>query len=326
MGLEDAANEVDVAITRDDPRGLAYENVFAGVPSFLRRKLVKDLGGIDLAVTGIPFDQAVTHRPGARFGPRAIREASTLLAGDPPYGWGFSPLEEFAIADAGDMAFDYAAVADVPGRIEAHVAAIIGTAGGCLTLGGDHSVTLPALRAHAARHGPLALLQFDAHSDTWTDDDPARVDHGTIVYKAVKEGLIDAARSVQVGIRVENEPVLGIERIDARTVHREGPERIAKRVRERLGEAPAYLTFDIDAFDPSAAPGTGTPVWEGLTPAEVAPLMRELAGVNVVGMDVVEVSPPFDHANMTAIMAAHVAYELICLWCWTRRRAPPDRT
>lgn len=319
MGLEDAANEVDVAITRDDPRGLAFENVFSGVPSFLRRKLTKSLDGADIAITGIPFDQSVTHRPGARFGPRALREASTTLAGDPPYGWGFSPLEHFSVVDAGDMAFDYAKVAEIPRLIQAHASRIIDTAGACLTLGGDHSITLPLLRAHAAKHGPLALLQFDAHSDTWIDDDPARVDHGTIIYKAVKEGLIDPAHSVQVGIRVQNEPTLGIQRIDARTVHAEGPETVAHMVRDRLGSAPTYLTFDIDAFDPSCAPGTGTPVWEGLTSAEVAPMLRALAGINLVGMDVVEVSPPFDHANMTAIMGAHVAYELICLWCWTRR-------
>ena len=319
MGLEDAANEVDVAVTRDDPKGLAYENVFAGVTSFLRRKLTKDLDGIDIAITGIPFDQAVTHRPGARFGPRALREASTMMAGDPPFGWGFSPLDDFAIADAGDMPFDYARVAEVPKLIEDHVAAIIEKAGACLTLGGDHSITLPVLRAHAARHGPLALLQFDAHSDTWVDDDPARVDHGTIIYKAVKEGLIDTEHSVQVGIRVENEPWLGIQRIDARTVHREGPEKIAGRILDRIDGRKTYLTFDIDAFDPSCAPGTGTPVWEGLTSAEVPPLLRALAGIDLAGMDVVEVSPPFDHANLTATMGAHVAYELICLWCWTRR-------
>ena len=178
MGLEDAANEVDVAFTRAEPRGLAYENVFAGVPSFLRRKLTKDLAGIDLAITGVPFDQSVTHRPGTRFGPRALREASTLQAGEPPYGWGFDPLGEFAIVDYGDMAFDYAKVAEVPGLIERHAASILDQGAACLTLGGDHSITLPLLRAHVARHGPLALVQFDAHSDTWVDDDRARVDHG----------------------------------------------------------------------------------------------------------------------------------------------------
>lgn len=319
MGLEDAANEVDVAITRSETRGLAYENVFSGVPSFLRRKLTKDLSGADIAVSGIPFDQAVTHRPGARFGPRAIREASTLMAGDPPFGWGFSPLEEFAVVDAGDIAFDYAKPGDVPASIEAHARAILQQGVACLTLGGDHSISLPLLRAHAAHHGPVALLQFDAHSDTWADDDQTRVDHGTIIYKAVKEGLILTEKSVQIGVRVENEPVLGIERISARDVHLHGFEHIASRIRDRLGDRPVYLSFDIDAFDPSHAPGTGTPVWEGLTSAQVAPILRALAGINVIGMDVVEVSPPFDHSNITAILGAHVAYELICLWCWTRR-------
>jgi agmatinase len=319
MGLEDAANEVDVAVTRDDPRGLVYENVFSGVPSFLRRKITKDLAGIDLAITGVPFDQAVTHRPGARFGPRALREASLLQAGDPPYGWGFDPLSDFAIADYGDMAFDYAKAAEVPGRIKAHTAGIIAAGAGCLTLGGDHSVTLPLLRAHAEAYGPLALLQFDAHSDTWVDDDPGRVDHGTIIYKAVKEGLIDTAHSVQVGIRIENEPTLGITRLDARSVHEAGPVETARKIKGILGDAQVYLSFDIDAFDPAYAPATGTPVWGGLTSAEVSIILRDLAGIRLVGADVVEVSPPFDHANMTAIAGAHVAMELLCLWCWTRR-------
>jgi len=319
MTLDKAASEVDVAITREDPRGLAYENVFAGVASFLRRRLTKDLAGVDLAVTGIPFDQAVTHRPGARFGPRALREASTLMAGDPPYGWGYSPLEELNIADAGDMAFDYARVAEVPGRIEMHIAEILVQAKGCITLGGDHSITLPSLRAHAAKHGPLALIQFDAHSDTWEDREPERTDHGTIVFKAVAEGLIDPAHSVQVGIRVENEPHLGITRIGADRIHAEGVEKTLTRVREIVGTARAYLTFDIDALDPAFAPGTGTPVWGGLTTAQAAALLRGLKGTDLAGGDVVEVSPPYDQAGITAIAGAHVAYELIALWGWTRR-------
>ena len=319
MSLDKAAGEVDGALTRSEKTGLGYENVFAGVPSFLRRTLTKDLEGFDLAITGIPFDQAVTHRPGARFGPRAVREASTLMAGDPPYGWGYSPLEELAIADYGDMAFDYAKPAEVPGRIEDHIGGILAQNTSCIAIGGDHSVTLPALRAHVAKHGPVALLQFDAHSDTWVDDDPARVDHGTFVYKAVGEGLIDVARSVQVGIRVENEPTLDIMRIGADRVHAEGAESIAAQIRARLSEAPTYLTFDIDAFDPAFAPGTGTPVWGGLTSAQVIVLLRQMAGINLVGADVVEVSPPFDHANVTALMGAHVAYDLISIWGWNRR-------
>jgi len=319
MGLEDAANEVDVAFTRAEPRGLAYENVFAGVPSFLRRKLTKDLAGIDLAITGVPFDQSVTHRPGTRFGPRALREASTLQAGDPPYGWGFDPLGEFAIVDYGDMAFDYAKVAEVAGLIERHAASILDQGAACLTLGGDHSITLPLLRAHVARHGPLALVQFDAHSDTWVDDDRARVDHGTFVYKAVQEGLIDVDRSVQIGIRIANDTALGITRLDARWVHEKGAVATANAVKNIVGDAACYLTFDIDGLDPAYAPGTGTPVWGGLTTAQTAIILRDLAGINLVGADVVEVSPPFDHANITAVAGAHVGYELICLWAWNRR-------
>jgi agmatinase len=320
MSLENAANEVDVALDTSRKTGLAFENVFSGVQSFLRRPLTKDLTGFDLAVTGIPFDQSVTHRSGARFGPRAIREASTTMAGDPPYGWPISPLESHAIADFGDMAFDYARVDLVPGLIEAHVGGILDTGTPCITLGGDHSITLPLLRAHAKRHGPLSLLQFDAHSDTWEDNTPARVDHGTIIYKAVKEGLIDGETSVQVGIRIANDLTLGITRIDAREVHESGPAATAQKIKSILGGGKCYLTFDIDGLDPAYAPGTGTPVWGGLTTAQAAIILRDIAGINMVGGDVVEVSPPFDHSNMTAVAGAHVAYELICLWAWNNAK------
>lgn len=322
MGLQEAANEVDRAIGDGDPRGLGYENVFSGVPSFLRRKLTRDLTGFDLAVTGIPFDQAVTHRPGARFGPRAIREASTLMAGDVPYGWGYSPLEQFAVADAGDMAFDYANPAGVPDRIEAHVGAILDAGAGCILLGGDHSVTLPALRAHAARRGPLALVQFDAHPDTWSDDERTRVDHGTIIYKAVREGLIDPARSIQIGTRVavENEVAFGLSRLDAPAIHARGTDHAVHEIKRICGDAQVYLTFDIDALDPAFAPGTGTPVWGGLTTAQAGAILRGLAGLALAGGDVVEVAPAYDSAQITAFAGAHVAYELIALWGWTRRK------
>ena len=319
MALEDASDDVDRAIS-GEMRGLAYENPFAGVPSFLRRRLTKDLTGVDLAMSGLPFDQAVTNRPGARFGPRAVREASALMAGDVPYGWGYSPLDVFDVVDAGDMAFDYARVDDVPARIEAHVTGLIASSA-ALLVGGDHSVTLPSLRAHAAKHGPLGLCQIDAHPDTWSDNTTARVDHGTIIYKAVQEGLIDPKRVVQIGTRVEveDEVDFGITRIDARQAHAEGPKVAAGKAREVLGDAPTYLTFDIDALDPAFAPGTGTPVWGGLTTAQAGILLRELAGIQLVGADVVEVSPPFDHAQITALAAAHVAYDLIALWGWRQR-------
>ncbi len=319
MALEDAKTKIDDAFTREDPRGLSYENAFAGATSFLRRKYTKDLRGFDVAVTGVPFDQAVTHRTGTRFGPRAIREASTLQPYDPPYGWGFDPLSEFAVADYGDVAFDYAKVWEFPAALQAHVAGILAQDVGTVVLGGDHFVTLPILKAHVEKHGPLALIQFDAHSDTWQDDDMERIDHGTFVYKAAKLGLIDVDRSVQIGIRTVCDDHCGIHVIDAAEVHRTGPEAVAEKVRGIVGDAKAYLTFDIDCLDPAFAPGTGTPVWGGLSSAQAAAILRGLAGVNLTGGDVVEVSPPFDHGGITAVAGAHVAMEILCLWGWTRR-------
>lgn len=319
MALKDAKTEIDAAITRSELRGLAYENAFSGATSFLRRRYTKDLTGVDVAVTGIPFDQAVTNRPGTRLGPRAIRAASSLQPYDPPYGWdGYSPLEALAIADYGDMALDYAHTADVPARIEAHINGILKAGAAAITLGGDHSITLPILRAHAAKHGPLALVQVDAHTDTWPDDDPNRIDHGTFCYTAVQEGLIDVARSVHIGIRTVVEDNLEIEIIDARALHEAGPAAAAARAKAIVGNAPCYLSFDIDALDPAFAPGTGTPVWGGLSAGQAAILLRDLAGIRLVGGDVVEVSPPFDSGDITAVAGAHVAMELLCLWGWTR--------
>ena len=319
MGLEDAKSQVDTAITRDGFKGLSNENTFGGVTSFLRRTYSKDLVGVDVAVTGVPFDQAVTNRPGTRLGPRAIRAASALQAPDAPYGWGFDVMSDFAIADYGDMAFDYAVIADVPAAIEAHITSILDQGAGCITLGGDHFISLPIVRAHVAKHGPLALVQFDAHGDTWADDAPARVDHGTWVYKAVQEGLIDVERSIQVGIRTDNPDPLAFEILDAAEVHAIGPAAVAQRIKDRVGDAKTYLTFDIDSLDPAFAPGTGTPVWGGLASWQAAAILRAIAGINLVGGDVVEVSPPFDTSDITAIAGAHVATELLCLWCWTRR-------
>ena len=320
MALEDAKTQVDHAFTRDDPRGPSHENTFAGATSFLRRRYSKDLAGADIAVTGIPFDQAVTNRPGTRLGPRTIREASALQSPDAPYGWGYDPLSEFTILDYGDMAFDYARVAAFPAALTAHVGAILDAGAAAIALGGDHFITLPILRAHAERLGPLSVLQIDAHTDTWIDDDMDRIDHGTMMGKAVKLGFVDPTRSVQVGIRTENPDTMGFNIIDAREVHEAGPAAAARKTRDILGDHPTYITFDIDALDPAFAPGTGTPVWGGLSSAQAAVFLRDIAGVNMVGGDVVEVSPPFDTTGATAIAGAHVATELICLWGWTRRQ------
>ncbi|WP_372604684.1 agmatinase [Actibacterium sp.] len=319
MALEDAAKQIDSAFTRQGYRGLAFENTFAGATSFLRRTYSKDLTGVDLAITGVPFDQAVTNRPGTRLGPRAIREASALQAFDPPYGWGFNPVDDFNIADYGDLAFDYADTRAFPAALTAHISGILAAGAGSLTLGGDHYISFPILRAYAQKFGPLSLLHFDAHSDTWADDDFDRIDHGTMFYKAVKQGLIDPARSVQVGIRTENPDTMGVNIIDAREVHEGGTAAAVAKIKSILGTHPTYVTFDIDALDPAYAPGTGTPVWGGLTSAQVAHMLRDLAGINMVGGDVVEVSPPFDTTGATAIAGAHVAVELMCLYCWNKR-------
>lgn len=318
MALEDAQNEIDAAFTRADFKGPGFENTFAGATSFLRRRYTKDLGPVDVAVTGIPFDQAVTNRPGTRLGPRAIREASALQSPDAPYGWDFDVMSAFAIADYGDMAFDYAQPGLVPAAIEAHITGILDQDCAVVTLGGDHSITLPILRAHVAKYGPLALVQFDAHTDSWPDDDPNRVDHGTFVYKAVKEGLIDVERSIQVGIRTTNEDPMGITIIDAAKAHAIGPDEVARRIHTQVGAGLAYLTFDIDALDPAFAPGTGTPVWGGLSSAQAAAMLRGLSGLNIVGGDIVEVSPPFDTSGATAIAGAHVATEILQIWGSTR--------
>jgi len=319
MGLEDAKEQVDHAFTREDLRGLTNENTFGGALSFLRRRYTKDLTGVDIAVTGIPFDQAVTNRPGTRLGPRAIREASALQAPDSVYGWPFDPLTEMAIVDYGDLAFDYANIPAFPAALTDHIRGILNSGAASIALGGDHYISFPILKAYAEKYGPMSLIQVDAHTDTWADDNMERVDHGTMFYKAVKMGLVDPARSVQIGIRTHNEDTLGVNIIDAREVHEIGATEVARRVKEIVGDHPTYLTFDIDGLDPAYAPGTGTPVWGGLTSAQAAVLLRDLAGINIKGGDVVEVSPPYDTTGATAIAGAHVATELCCLLAWRLR-------
>ena len=319
MALKDSAFNVDSAITREGHRGMSFENAFGGILSFMRRTYTKDLSGVDLAITGIPFDQAVTNRPGSRFGPRAIREASTLQPCDPPFGWDINPLADFDVVDYGDLAFDYANVAAFPERLTDHIRVILKEGVGTLSFGGDHYITFPILRAYAEKYGPMALVHFDAHSDTWPDDDMTRIDHGTMFYKAVKEGLILPEKSVQIGIRTQNDYDAGVHVIDAPRVHGQTPSATAAQVKEIVGNHPVYLTFDIDCLDPAFAPGTGTPVWGGLSSAQAAAILRDIRGINMVGGDVVEGSPQYDVSGATAVAGAHAAMELMCLYCWNLR-------
>jgi len=303
--------------------GYIQQLTFAGVPSFMRRPFSRDLENIDLAITGIPFDCATTNRPGTRLGPRAIREQSSLQAHDAPYGWEVDPFETLRMVDYGDCQFDYGRIADVPSVIEEHIASIINQDTAVLSLGGDHYVSYPILKAHAAKYGPLSLIQFDAHSDTWEDDSTGakehRIDHGTMFRRAIEDGVVTSEHSVQVGIRTTNPDTMGVNIIDAPSVHRTDADEVANQIKAIVGSRACYLTFDIDCLDPAFAPGTGTPVSGGLSSAQAMNILRALNGsLNLKGMDVVEVSPPFDHAGVTAIAGAHMAVELICLWASCR--------
>jgi agmatinase len=302
----------DHAFTATSLYGTEAEHTYSGALSFLRRKYTRDLDGVDVAVTGIPLDLATTNRPGARFGPAGIRAASAHLSWGPPWPWGFDPTERLAIIDYGDCSFDFGRPAGVPDEIEAHAEKIISKGVSLLSMGGDHFITLPLLRAHAKRHGPLALIHFDAHSDTWNDED-GRIDHGTMFFHAAREGIVIPERSVQIGIRTHNKDPMGFAWLDAAWVHENGVGAVIAETKRIVGDHPAYLTFDIDCLDPSFAPGTGTPVVGGLTTFQAQSIIRGLGGVNLVAMDVVEVAPAYDHAEMTSLAAASLALDYLCL-------------
>jgi len=306
--------ETDFALTRDGLRGVNDESTYGGVISFMRRRYSRDLQGVDVAVLGVPFDLATTNRPGSRLGPRGIRAASASLAWEQcVQGWDFSPLEELAIVDYGDCPFDAGAPDQVPEAIYRQARDILATDTALLSLGGDHFISYPLLRAHAEKHGPLALIHFDAHSDTW-EDEGARIDHGTMFYHATKEGLVVPEASAQIGLRTYNESTLGFNIFDAVAVHERGAATIAEQVRALVGDRPCYLTFDIDCLDPSFAPGTGTPVVGGLSSHQALQLLQHLRGINLVGMDVVEVAPPYDVSEITALAAATMALQQLCLY------------
>ena len=288
------------------------EMTYGGAVSFLRRNYTRDIADADIVVSGIPFDMATSNRPGARLGPRAIRAASVGLAELDAYPFGFDPFEHLAVADYGDCFMDFGHPAAAVERIEAHAEEILASDAMMVTLGGDHFITYPLLRAHAKKHGPLSLVHFDAHCDTWPDDG-SRLDHGSMFLRAAREGIVDPATSVQIGIRTHNADTHGYTILGAPWVHREGIGATIDVVGEVVGANKAYLTFDIDCIDPAFAPGTGTPVSGGLTTAQALEAVRSLGDVDLVGMDVVEVAPPYDVAEITALAAATIAHDFICL-------------
>jgi agmatinase len=228
-----------------------------------------------------------------------------------PYDTAVDPFEKLAVIDYGDCFFDFGRPEEVPAAIEAHASSIIDAGPGLLTLGGDHFIAWPLLKAHAKKHGkPLSLLHFDAHSDTWQDEE-GRVDHGTMFWHAAKEGLVDPAHSVQIGLRTTNDDTLGFNILDGPWVHENGIDAVVRETKKHLGDRPVYLSFDIDCLDPSYAPGTGTPVCGGLTTHQAIQIIRGLIGINLIGMDIVEVAPVYDVGEITALAGATLAVEMI---------------
>jgi agmatinase len=300
---------IDHAFT-GDRRGPAHDPTYAGALSFMRRRYSKDVSGCDLVIWGVPFDLAVSNRPGTRFGPQALRRVSAIFDGDAQYPSRIDPFEHLSAVDYGDCLLPRSDLQGCAKAIEHGAAAIIATGAHLVTLGGDHFITLPLLRAHVARHGKLAVVQFDAHQDTW-DDGVGAISHGTFMLEAVREDLIDVERSIQVGIRTVAPRDCGIEVLNAYEAHELGVAGLIDRITRRVGQAPAYLTFDIDALDPAFAPGTGTPVAGGFTAAEALRMVWAIRDLDFRGMDIVEVSPPYDHADATAIAGAAVAQHYI---------------
>ncbi len=288
-----------------------YSNAFG----FLRQPLNFDPvnADADVIVTGIPFDLATTGRSGSRFGPEAIRKASVNLAWEGKrYPWFYNFNKHLSVADCGDLVFDCGDAQDMCDTLFSHSEQIIASGKRMLSFGGDHFVTLPLLRAHAKHYGPLALVHFDAHTDDYPQG--GKFDHGTMFHHAQVEGLIDASASVQIGIRTtyDHENTL-FNVLDASYVNSASVDDILQKVRETVGDRRVYLTFDVDSLDPAYAPGTGTPVCGGLTTDRALHLLRGLKGMDIVGMDVVEVAPAYDSGDITALAGATVALEMLYL-------------
>jgi agmatinase len=303
----------DNAITRKNLKGYERENTYSGILSFMRRQYTKNLEGVDVVVSGVPLDIATTFRSGARMGPAAVRAASVQM-NELIHPWGFGPCDRLAVIDYGDCFLDAHNPLTVFSSIYEHAKTILKSKAKMLTLGGDHYITYPLLKAHAEKFGaPLSIIHFDAHCDTWADDEPNSLNHGSMFYKAINDGLIDPATSVQIGIRTWNEDFMGVNVLGADWVHEHGVAAVAQKVHDIVGKRNVYITFDIDCLDPAFAPGTGTPVAGGLSSAQALAILRKFVGLNIIGMDVVEVAPAYDQSEITALAAAQIAAEMLCV-------------
>lgn len=310
----------DYAFTTPCVYGSSMEPMYSGANSFLRRKYTKQLENVDVAVSGVCYDCATTNRPGARFGPQAIRLASANLAWAPHYPTGLKIFDNLAVVDYGDALLDPGMPLEVPNQIEEHAKEILKSNAKMLTFGGDHFITYPILKAHYQKYGQLALIHFDAHSDTWAEK-TQRIDHGTMFYHAAKQGIISAENSIQVGIRTHNSKTHGFNILPAHELHQIGIEQSIQRIKQiaKNTKLPVYLTFDIDALDPSFAPGTGTPVCGGLSTHQSFQILQSLSSINLIGADVVEVAPAYDVSQITALAGANIALEILRLFALNKQ-------
>ncbi|MEV4142437.1 agmatinase [Amycolatopsis sp. NPDC049691] len=293
---------------------------FAGFATFARLPRIDQVERADVAVVGVPFDSGVSYRPGARFGPAAVREASRLLR---PYHpeLDVSPFEEKQVVDAGDIAVNPFDIGEAIETLQQEAEALQADGTRLVTVGGDHTIALPLLRAVAKKHGPVALLHFDAHLDTWDTYFGEPYTHGTPFRRASEEGILDTSALSHVGTRgplygkrdLEEDRRLGFGIVTSGDVLRRGVAETVDALRQRIGDRPLYVSVDIDVLDPAHAPGTGTPEAGGMTSRELLEILRGLRDLNLVGADVVELAPAYDHAEITAIAASHVAYDLVSL-------------
>ena len=304
------------------PKDTGFEfQPYSGICTFGRSPHTRDVSGADVAIVGVPYDGATSYRSGARFGPRAIREQSMLLWGyNNPLG--VAPFKTLKVIDYGDVEVVPVDVLATHGAINVEVSNILKENVKVITLGGDHSIALPLLQAHARKYGRLAVIHFDAHPDTWdTEFGQQKFSHGTPFRRAIEQRLIDTSAYLQIGIRgptsgkqdYEDAIALGARMITMDEAMGLGLARILKEIKDRVADKPVYITLDIDSIDPAFAPGTGTPEVGGFSSYQVLQLLRGLKGLNIVGADVVEVSPPFDHSNITSILASNLVFEYLSL-------------
>ena len=314
MKAKDGGKKGDLIVNKrkESLKGLRTANSYSGATTFFRREFGTDFENADVVIQGLPFDLGTSNRPGARFGPRGIRSASAQLSWGEIWPWGIDPFEHVAVLDAGDVEFTYGISSDFYTQAATQTEKIIAAGAIPFSLGGDHSITAATLDGVSRIVGPVALLHFDAHCDL---TDGHEHQHGSMFRFAAKRGIVKVEHSIQIGLRTPYDASLGYAHVGAAEAVQTPPETLAKRIMDRIGETPCYVTVDIDCLDPAYAPGTGTPIPGGLTTMQLLEILRGLkhSNLNIVALDLVEVAPDYDHAQITALAAAQISVELLCL-------------